>query len=298
MLEGFSFITMQLIIKRRRDNLKELDVEINKCQDEILNALNQEEFDCITQEIKENLDKVERGVVEIKRNKYLRDTRDYKNKQVRSFSKYQGQSRDEHFGEVDRHNNVRKTLPQYIKHEPRYKKNSISQRTYREVLEKKQMDRKVENKFEKKEWRNNYEYKPYYRSRRVSFRDQWSDRNEVRRNYRPQGERERKNSTYESPYHTRNTYRRERERYQPLTRDKERYQFPTQEPLRVHNQYQVLEGREGEQDFWRSRIIERHKEDQRKDFPPNLKRRRYSFQEEKEEENQLKKDKRERKEKD
>ncbi|CAH2254303.1 Hypothetical predicted protein [Pelobates cultripes] len=285
MLEGFSFTTMQLIIKRRRENLKELDVEINKCQDEILNALNQEEFDCITQEIKDNLDKVERGVVEIKKNKYLRDKRDYKNKQVRSFSKHQGQFRDENYREMDKYKNLRQNFPLYTQYEPRYRQNPIPQRTYKDVLEKKQTERKVENKYEKKEWRNNYEYKPYFRSRRVSFRDKRRDGNE-RRSNRLQGERERISD--QSPYYERTTQRRDRERHQPQTR----------EPLRVYNQYQALENREGEQDFWRSRIIERHKEEQRRDFPPNLKRRRYSFQEEREEENQSKKDKRERKEKD
>ncbi|CAH2221086.1 Hypothetical predicted protein [Pelobates cultripes] len=186
---------------------------------------------------------------------------------------------------MDKYKNSRQNFPHYTQYEPRYRQNPIPQTTYKDALEKKQTERKVENKYEKKEWRNYYDYKPYFRSRRVSFRDKRRDENE-RRSNRLQGERERISD--QSPYYERTTQRRDRERHQPQTR----------EPLRVYNQYQALENREGEQDFWRSRIIERHKEELRRDFPPNLKRRRYSFQEEREEENQSKKDKRERKEKD
>ncbi|CAH2283610.1 Hypothetical predicted protein [Pelobates cultripes] len=127
------------------------------------------------------------------------------------------------------------------------------------------------------------------------YQNKWGDNGTYdRRNV------EKYNDTYE--------YRRKREDYRPHNQDstynRERREYRKvrdgQPPLRQEsprkwNRYQVLEGQEPEQDFWRSRQIERHKREQGVDQVTYLKRRRDSSPEEGEEVKQSKKDRRERK---
>ncbi|CAH2326044.1 Hypothetical predicted protein [Pelobates cultripes] len=227
---------------------------------------------------------MEREVIDIKKSKYLRDIRDYKLKQVRTFSKYNHQ---------EKHSEIREGLQEPTIHKKVFDKETPRRNDHWRHGENRPPRenyhwRHGENRIYYHKPRNHYEQRSYSNWQNVKPRtkySQYKDRYQEEKTYydkeryerRPRYEKDRPQPDYKNevkgniPYYRSTQHRKD-------------------EPIATKNRFQVLDEFEN-QDFWRSRGKDRHK---REDLPNTItpyKRRRNSSIEVLEEENMSKKEK-------
>ncbi|CAH2283295.1 Hypothetical predicted protein [Pelobates cultripes] len=288
MLEGFSITTITLIIKRRKENIKELDLEIDKCQNEILNSLNQEEFDNVTEDIKNNLDKIEKEVIENKKNKYHRDIRDYKTKQVRTFSKYNNNNTDKHYEkrgiiESEGRTIANKNAERQERKEINFDYTQTSNTHYLKPRESR------DDQYKNYPTRQYYNRRPYNDWERVRV-PYWQQKEQRRRDWHTRDRQENERKYRDERQERRPEYRQEKREHRPYNTYKP---YKKEEPIQTSNRFQVLDEVEDEE-FWRSRGKERHKREEEQANTAYSKRRRDLSTEGQEEENTPKKERRER----
>ncbi|CAH2225076.1 Hypothetical predicted protein [Pelobates cultripes] len=240
---------MHLIIKRRKENLKELDKEINKCQDILLNSTNEEQFENITSHIERNLDKLEVEVIGVKKNKYLRDVQDYELKQVRSFSKY---AQKYQVPQQASSMGLRQNYPLEENNEEHINK------TYKENYDQFKYPRRFFHNETREKWR----------PRSNNTRDNYNHTNIGR------------NSEGERNYRNRKDFQNYREQ-----RPYRQYQS-NQERIPTHNRYETLSDYREEEVFRQLKTKDRHKLDQEQNISINSRKRRASDIEEQGEESE------------
>ncbi|CAH2307550.1 Hypothetical predicted protein [Pelobates cultripes] len=117
LLESFSFGLIDLIIKRRKETLIKLDTEINTLKAFLTINMPPEQYTNTLEEIQINLEKLEKGVIEIKKRKYLRDKTDYARGEVRTFFKNNHNHRDRYDATRDERYEDRYKIKQYYRNE-------------------------------------------------------------------------------------------------------------------------------------------------------------------------------------